>query len=176
MVELTRPFRAPLGTVQARPHPHLLPSGLPTAAKNMLSALPAPRNLAVSSRPGPRTGYGAIARQLQRVHALVPPCVRPCHGQQGTRVKVASAVRCVSAAGRREPLATSGRRWPTSPIADVCDRTKTRLAAVAAQPKPTFDKEEGGYTKAFVLVRLTVFLRCVADDLAKRTPLQSCLL
>ena len=44
----------------------------------------------------------------------------------------------------------------------MCIRDSTRLAAMKtedAAPKPTFDDENGGYTKSFLVVRLTVFLR-----------------
>ena len=153
-------------------------SSLPLLRKEettMMSSLIAPGSkLALSSFAGSRIRLrgenGPPSRQLLQL-STASPTKKPspsATSSSSAAVKPAAAnFRCFSSAySSSTPALTATRRRVDAPISDV-RRGDTRLAAVAGgdaaaaagAPKPTFDKAQGGYTKAFLLVRLTVFLR-----------------
>ena len=131
----------------------------------MMSSLVAPggNKLALSSFGRIRSRQLSVASKSQS-----PLVVKPGGGcnTKSRSVLDAAQIRCGSSSAITTVTTSvciaggGNRRRPDSPISDA--RRATRLAAVAtgdAVPKPTFDKENGGYTKSFLVVRLTVFLR-----------------
>lgn len=128
---------------------------LPSMAVSLLApvALAAPRSGIRQLRSRPRSKCTGIG---------VDGIGRPNVG--------ASNVRCLSGADARYSRATAAHRRPDWFVADGCRRHRTRAAAAAtADPKLTFDQEAGGYTKAFLNVRLTVFLRYAQNNIARRS-------
>ena len=111
--------------------------------------------LALSGFGRIRSQNGASARHLS-VASKSPVVVKP-GGNKSNKVLDAAHFRCLAST---TTVVAGGHRRPDSPISNV--RRNTRLAAMTtgdAAPKPTFDDENGGYTKSFLVVRLTVFLR-----------------
>jgi hypothetical protein len=127
----------------------------------MIASLIAPGTLTASCF-GIRAQNGAAPTTRQLSHSTTNskfPRAKPGAGKNNNASSHAT-FRCQSAAST--PGTTGARRRPDSPVPAARHRGRTAVVAAAAADaavKPTFDANEPtGYSKPFLLVRLTVFL------------------